>query len=659
VLIAAALLSLAPPAAPTGPGPRAVVASAEQRATTSRATTSRATAPLELARGGRTRYTVVHAPDASDAERLAAAELAAYLGRMTGAVFPVAEGRPAERALRHVVRLRLAAPGEVLPGDTLTRPTAVAADALRGDAYAIAVRGDTLELIGRSGRAVLYASYDLLARLGCRWLAPALDFYEGTAERVPRRRTLLYDGPRAIVERPRFAIRKLDVEEGLSHDTASLRRMIAWMPKARFNTLQVPLDYGGRGRVRWDAWREALAPELARRGLAAEVGGHGYENFLRADRDDDSLFVRHASWFGRDSTCRPSRAGHLVFNTSDTGAVRHVAEGVAAYLKERPEIAVFDFWPPDGARWAECREWEALGAVEDRQARLVNAVREAVRRVRPDVRLEVIAYAHAKSPPQGVALAPDVLVDFCPIGQNFDVQIDDSAGANNAQYVAAIRDWRRRFPGDVGLYSYFRRYAWLSLPVLLPRYMQHDLRWYASVPLQGVSSYAEPGDWFTYELNHYALGALAWDPDLDMDALLGDYAAARYGAPAATAARAALEALEDVVRTSGSIQYSRPRPAERIADARARLAERAADVGDARAGATPSHAAALDRLALMLEYATRDLEIQEARASGAGAAAVEGRIEALAGFLTANGDRGVFLLTGRDDRARIARHYRP
>jgi len=609
---------------------------------------------LELARDGKTSHAIVHAAGASDAERLAASELSAYLGRISGATFPARAGGTGAR----VIVLRTVAPDEGLPGDTLPR-AAWAADARRGDAYAIAVRGDSLLLAGRSGRAVLYAAYDLLARLGCAFVAPELAFYGGNAEYVPARRTLTYDGGSAI-ERPAFAIRKLDVEEGLSHDEASLRRIVAWMPKARYNTLQVPMDYNGAGRVRWDAWRAALAPELKRRGLLLEVGGHGYQNFLAAGMDSatdgSTLFDRHPDWFGRDASCRPARAERLVFNTANADAVAYLTERVVRYVRERPEIDVLDFWPPDGARWAECAEWAALGTPQDRQARLVNAVREALvrelARERPGLRLEVIAYANAKLPPETVALHPDVLVDFCPIGQNFDVQIDDSSGANNAQYVAAIRAWRRAFAGDVGLYSYYRKYAWLSLPVVIPRYIARDLRWYASVPLQGISTYAEPGDWFTYELNHWALGQLAWHPALDADTLVARYARARYG-DAAPAAVAALGTLEDVVRVYGSVPYSRPRPAAEIAAARARLTRVLAAVR-ARPATPP-----LGRLALMLDYAARDLDIQHARASGADSAAVTAKVDSLAGFLIANADRGVFLLTGRNDRARIARHYAP
>jgi hypothetical protein len=184
--------------------------------------------------------------------------------------------------------------------------------------------------------------------------------------------------------------------------------------------------------------------------------------------------------------------------------------------------------------------------------------------------------------------------------------------------------------------------------------MQHDLRWYATVPMQGISTYAEPADWYTYELNHYVLGRLAWNPDADVDALIADYTTLRYGR-AATVARSAYTTMEDVVRRFGSIQYATPKTADEIRVAAARIdAERAA-VARARAVGGREQRS-LDRLALMLEYASRDLAIQEQRSVGH-ADSARAMVEALIPFVTANGAKGVFLLTGRNDRARIFRHY--
>src|SRR4029079_19314952 len=120
-------------------------------------------------------------------------------------------------------------------------------------------------------------------------------------------------------------------------------------------------------------------------------------------------------------------------------------------------------------------------------------------------------------PPETVTFDRSVLVDFGPIAQCFEYQIDDPASNVNAKYAHALKGWRTQFNGDISIYSYYRKYAWNSLPIITPHYMQKDLQFYHSLGVHGVSSYSEPGDWFTYELNHYVLGHLAWNPDVDVD----------------------------------------------------------------------------------------------------------------------------------------------
>ncbi|HEU4642212.1 MAG TPA: DUF4838 domain-containing protein [Gemmatimonadaceae bacterium] len=599
---------------------------------------------VTLASGGRTSYAIALPASASEPEAFAASELAAYLRRITGATFAVVRGAAGPRAI------------------VLRTGSSAATAGLAGDAYAIAVRGERIYLTGGSPRAVLYAAYDLLERLGCRWLAPSFDYYDGASEIVPRAPTLVYRATGDVIERPTFAIRKLDMAGARSHTVETVRQIVEWMPKLRFNTLMVSMKSGPRGSVTWDDWRGPIVPELKKRGLTLEVGGHGYQNFLAANmrENGETLFQRHPDWFGRDSSCAPSRSPTLVFDTGNPDAVAYLVGNVVKYVTAHPEIDVFDFWPPDGARWAECRTLAAEGSVEDRHARLVRQLHDALKRARPDLRLEVIAYAHAKLPPAHEALPADVLVDFCPIGQDFDVPIYDPSAENNAIYVDAIRRWRRAFPGEIGLYSYYRKYAWRSLPNVLPHYMQHDLEWYASIPLQGISSYAEPGDWSTYELNHYALGRLAWNPRADVDSLVDDFVHARYGA-ASEAAGAALRSLENVFRVRGSIPYSGADSAAAIARAHAEIVARRAAVLRVRKHAHGPLAASLDRLALMLDFAARDLDIvrtrAEAHTAGSASPELRAKVQSLVSFLTANRARGVFVVYGGDDFARYLKHY--
>jgi hypothetical protein len=596
-----------------------------------------ASAPIELARDGRTSYAIVLARGASPAESLAASELAGYLGRISGAHFDVGAGAGAHRVI--VV-------GIATPSDSLT-----------GDAYAIRVRGDSLLLVGGSGRATLYAAYDLLQRLGCEWLAPGFAFYAGEHEIVPRRATLVYDQAGDVVERPAIATRILDVGQAASYDEATLRQLVAWLPKLRFNAVRFPANHGGSGRVQWDHWRAAIAPELARRGLSIEVGGHGYQNFLNARMDGGALFAQHPEWFGRDSSCRRSRAANVVFNTASQDAERYLLDNVTQYVSARPEIALFDFWPPDVARWADCASDVSLGTPQERQVRLANALQARLRGAHSATRVEIIAYADALLPPATVSLDREVTVDFCPIDQSFDAPIDDAGTANNARYVAALQQWRREHPGPLGLYSYYRKYAWRSLPVMIPHYLQRDLRFYASVPVQRISTYGEPADWFTYELNYLAFGKLAWNPDADVDSLVARYAAARFG-PALTEARAALETLERSYRLRASIPFSAQDTPAQLDSAANELMSRLAALPRAGEDLTAGQRANLDRLALMLEMARRDVLIQAARTRGAPAASVAALVEELVRFIGAHASDGVFLSRGHDDDlGRYQRHY--
>jgi hypothetical protein len=587
---------------------------------------------VTLASSGKAAYAIVLPAEASEPRRYAASQLASYLERLSGAKFEI-QGTPVPAAKQIVFESGKSA-GKTL-GD---------------DAYAITLRGDRLVLAGDTDRAILFAVYDVLERLGCRWLAPQFDFYKGEAEVVPSVPELVLTLDEPVVERPHFPIRKLDVEEGRSHTTENLKQLVEWAPKLRYNTLMIPRDYGGRGRVTWDQWRDAITPEAKKRGLFIEVGGHGYENFINAKVQDGKLFERHPDWFGKDDAGKRSKLQKRVFCTSNEQAVDFVTGGVLDYLNKHPEIDVFQLWPPDGADWCTCDPCKALGEPQERQALLVNHIQAAVEKAKPGVRLEIIAYSKALQPPTRVKLDPRILVDYCPINQSFEVPINDPSSTRNAEYVRALTAWRERFPGDIGLYSYYRMYAWKSLPALIPHYMQADLRYYRSLkpPLAAVMIYGEPGDWGTYELNHIALGRLGWDADADMDVFVKAYCVARYGADRADETAKALVSLGDTVRTYGSLPFTSLKSAQQIATAKQKLEDMAARL--------PKSGGAFARLGLMFRYAIEDLDLQHDRSAKAPEAQVRKKVDALFEFLVQHKTDGVFIVSDAD-RTRMLKRY--
>jgi len=595
-----------------------------------------ARADLTIVADGKSDYVVRIPQSASTAEQLAASELSRYVEQITGVELPIQRGKGTAPALIVCEFSHL----RQLVG-------ALGMRAVEGEEYFLP-RSQSPYITGGRGRSTLLAVYDVLESAGCRFLAPEFGFYHRHAECIPQLRTLtIPEGP----NRPctsKLSLRKLYVEEGHSHTAENLKQMIEWMPKAGYNTLVIPMNYQGHGRVKWGNWREQLTPELQKRDITIEVGGHGYQNFLNADMEDGKLFDRHPEWFGLDKSRKRRREIGYAFCTSNPQAVAYLIDNFVKYIQAHPEIQIYDFWPPDSARWCECDACKKLGEPADRQALLIRQIRQRVEPLIPNLKFEIIAYSTYIAPPAAQSIDQEILVDFCPIAQQFTAQIDDPHATTNAKYVANLRAWRSRFTGDISIYSYYRKYAWNSLPVIIPHYLQNDLRFYLTIPVQGVSTYCEPADWATYELNHYALARLARDPDLNIDELIKSFCDARYGT-ASEKAMIAIKTLEDTTRQFNSIPYTPMPGVDELSKAIARIENAKAQLPEDG----PSH-----RLQLMLEYSKRDLEIQKLRAAKAPADEIAEQVKLLADFLKSNADAGVFLVNDRRlSEASLMKHY--
>ena len=583
---------------------------------------------ITISWNGTSRVTIVPPDHPSVTQEFAAAELARYLEEISDAAFEVINGK---------------SPGPVI---RLTRDSGIVADQ-----YTISSDSRDITLAGNSDRALLYAVYDFLERLGCRWLAPEFLFYKGHASVIPSQSNLNFPRHASIRQSPVFKYRKVDLAEGKSADPATVAAIIDWMPRNRFNTLMVPMDLNNRGRMVWDDFRR-LVPELKKRGIVLEVGQHGYQNFLNAGMQEGKLFELHPDWFGRDRECHPSPKEECVFNTSNPDALEFFLTNFLEYIRQHPEIDVFDLWPPDNASWGDCKA-EVSDPPKLRQARLAERVREAARGSDPGLRIEIIAFARTL---QYAPVDSEIMVDVCPINQSFEKQIFDSSSVQNYSYASAVQDWRNHFRGDLGIYTYYRKYAWKSLPNLIPHYMQSDLKWYASLPVQGISCYAEPGDWFTYELNHYILGRLEWNPDADVDSLIASYCVARY-AGAWQVGVSACNLLEETVRYFGNIRNSTLKKAAEISMANARIDRLLEEISFAQTNVNSMTGQFLDKLARMLQYARLDLKIQEQRASGAGAGILDALLKDLASFLDSTRGQGILIVGEHEDIGYLERHY--
>ncbi|MQB02169.1 MAG: DUF4838 domain-containing protein, partial [Actinobacteria bacterium] len=395
-----------------------------------------------------------------------------------------------------------------------------------------------------------------------------------------------------ITEEPSFTYRRRDVGEGWSHTPENLPQLIDWMAKQRLNTLTYP---GGTGRrlVGWDLWREELIPELDKRDMILEVGGHGYQNFLSPEE--------HPEYY---------TSGVNVFDVDNDEAVQTYVDNVVAYVEQRPEIDIFDSWPPDGSRWPEAAS-EKFGSIANAYSHVTNALTEGIREERLDVTVEAIAYSsHIDPPDPEYAFDPATLIDFAPYDRSYTEPIFDDTYPRNAFYDELVQTWRQDFDGPMAFYEYYRKYSWHSLPIVLPELIGQEMAYYHSLGLNGFGIYSEPADWLTYELTQLLVAAMSWDAQLDADGYVRQYVDERYGDSAG-----AMTEYYAHVETAGSAIFDRAPGNYANLDVVSRARDHFLAAKDAvnRARATAdddsTEAFLADRLSTNADFAVADTEI--------------------------------------------------
>ncbi len=453
------------------------------------------------------------APKASTPEQFAAGELAKYL----------------KQIYRHEVRVQRTTDSAAreISVEVRRRPRRQVPIAREDDAFEIIVGEDRVRLRGRTPRAAVYAVYGFLEELGCRWFAPRYKFYRGIGhEHVPR----LKQFEPAVGKRswtPTFIYRKKLIEEAQTHTLSNTVALIEWMAKNRLNVLSAPLNYQHENRFCWEDVREKLTPEAQKRGLVIEVGGHGYENFLH----HEMFYDKHPDWFALLDGKR-SRDPHAVFNTANPAAMRIFVTRVMAWLREHPEVEIFSLLPPDGTLWSEDAASRLQGSPSERQALVTLAVWRALRRQKLNIILSTTAYHNHANYPENMRIPSDVLVDVAPFYQSYREPIFDPTTKHNASHLKELSQWIQNHDGPVSLYSYYRKYFWMSKPVVFPGLMWSEMSYLRDRGVAGIGMYSEPGDWLTYELQHYLHAQLAADTAQDINALVQDYCEMRFGAAA-------------------------------------------------------------------------------------------------------------------------------
>ncbi len=427
-------------------------------------------ASVPLARGGKALVPVVVARDCPARVRQAAADLASYLGRITGAEFAVttgdgtsglAVGFPAQfQALPFQGRWANPAAGEREDYLLRTHP---------GGAY----------LLGATGTAVEHAVWDFLHRLGYR------QFFPGDRwEVVPHAPDL--SAAVDAEESPAYRSRRIWYGVGL------------W-------------DYNSGPYKDWCARNRATG------GIDLHTG-HSYGGIIRGLKKE---FDAHPEFYPLiDGQRRPSPEAKLCIGNERLR--RLVCDYEVGQFARNPDLESVSLDPSDGGGWCECDLCGRLGSVSDRALLLANEVAAAVNARYPGKYVGIYAYSY-HSPPPSIRVHPNVIVSvatsFIKGGLTLDELIDGWArqGATlGVREYYSVNTWDRDQPGHArgGNLDYLAR--------TIPAFHAKGARYLS----------AESSDnWGPNGLGYYVAARLLWDvrAAAHVDELIDDFLTRAFG----------------------------------------------------------------------------------------------------------------------------------
>ena len=396
---------------------------------------------LTIAHEGKTPYVVVQADQATDSEKLASRELTTFLGRVTGASFPVVK----ESALSRNV------PCIYVGWTKYMTANGIEGAKLGEEEWIIRSVGNSLILTGGRPRGTLYAVYEFLEnQVGCHWL-------DRNTEVVPARPTLMLLDLQ-IQGKPTFWGRDIY----LSYEAA------------------MPTDDMAERQKMFLVRNKSTSPICPAGGFYNVFGSpgncHTFSNYVNASK----WFQSHPEYFSLNAKGQRVPAkdgagpGQLCLTNPDVR--RLTLESLRAFIaKDRAEAAKSGCRPPriydisqndvyDGhCKCANCRaivarEGGESGPVID----FINAIAESIEKDYPDILIQTFAYNLTEKPPKTLKPRHNVIVRWCDVYSVVDL-LRPLSHPSNAKNYEELLGWGKIAP-HLAIWDYWLPFSPYMFP---------------------------------------------------------------------------------------------------------------------------------------------------------------------------------------------------
>ncbi len=448
---------------------------------------------VTLAVEGRGVIPIVISPTATAEMEETAAQVAGFLGRITGGAFQVE--RSAEPRGITLGTLK------EYPDPSLEGPLKIGDWNDGKEAFAIRTGEGTIRLIGASVLGAQHAAYRFLELLGVRRYFASAEW-----EIVPHKPNLAFDAEEE--SRPAIPSRRIWMAFGDGHGEQGQRRKADFASWSRHNRM------GQSTRLR----NSHMYQEVYRKNKAE----------LDANKEDTYAVVKGKQEHPRKFNLANPRIRELLLETA-----------LAPLERDSNNQDMVSIEPSDGAGWSESPENVALGTISDRAFGLANDLAARLRSMgREDVQVGILAYHMHAAPPSAA------------LDRNINVVLATRMYHGPYDLPRLKELWTQK-TSNLGIYDYFSTYVWgqeriraasAYAPAADPIRVAEVVA--EAIDLLQVRAFvAESLDnWALYGPGYYVAVHKMWNRDADAKALLSDFYRHAFG-PAEKPAREFYELL--------------------------------------------------------------------------------------------------------------------
>jgi hypothetical protein len=435
------------------------------------------------------------------------------------------------------------------------------------DAVYIKTKGGDGIIAGNNPRSVLLGIYRYLTELGCRWVRPG-----SNGEFIP---TLDISGTSVDVqETASYRHRGICIEGAVSID--HVKDIIEWAPRLGFNSYFIQFREAFTFFDRWyshtgnpikkgeelsvDRAQELSASavdEIEKRDLLYHAVGHGWtcEPFgisgLGWEYPAGEVKSKVRQYLALIDGKRDFWGG-VPLNTnlcySNPYVRRLVAEEIAGYAKDHPEIDFLHFWLADGSNNnCECEECRKKRPA-DFYVMMLNEVDELLMKEKLDTRIVFLIYVDLLWPPEKERIRnPERFVlMFAPITRTYSKAFSSNETLpplppfnrnrlvmprNVEENMAFLKAWKDLFSGDSFDFDYHYMWDHYKDPgdTQLANVLHEDVRLLRSINLDGFMSCQTQRAFFPTGLGMSVMGLALWDRKRDFKEIAQDFFYAAFG----------------------------------------------------------------------------------------------------------------------------------